>query len=134
MEVGLLGLTNIIRHEHQKRNVVDQNQEVRQGQEVDREVHLVREVDREVPQEVDHEVDPAPDPEVVHELAVEHQKTRKREEEVKKDQEAQKKRNLKSVPNHDREVAPVEKTRRESENEKITKNVENEIFECFLSR
>ena len=38
------------------------------------------------------------------------------------------------MPNHDREVAPVEKTRRESENEKNTKNVENEIFECFLSR
>ena len=32
------------------------------------------------------------------------------------------------VPNHDREVAPVEKTRRESENEKIL------FFECFLSR
>jgi len=32
------------------------------------------------------------------------------------------------VPNHDREVAPVEKTRKESENNKIF------IFECFLSR
>ena len=32
------------------------------------------------------------------------------------------------VPNHDREVAPVEKTRKESGNNKIF------IFECFLSR
>ena len=32
------------------------------------------------------------------------------------------------VPNHDREVAPVEKTRKESEDNKIF------IFECFLSR
>merc|ERR1712131_459286 len=55
-------------------------------------------------------------------------RTRSRTPEDKKDQEAQKRRNRKSAPNHDREVAPVEKTRKESGNNKIF------MFECFLSR
>merc|ERR1712062_929382 len=87
-EVERLELTNIIRHEHPKRNAVDLDHEVRQGQEVDLEAHLVPQVDHEVLQEVDLEVDPAPDQEVEHELEVEHQKTRKikkpRKEKVEK--------------------------------------------------
>ena len=83
--------TNIIRQEHQKRNEVDQNQEVLQGLEADQEVHLVQEAGQEVLQEVDLEVDPVLDLEVDHEHEVEHQ--RRREVEVKNDQEAPKKRN-----------------------------------------
>merc|ERR1712137_1224677 len=106
-----------------EKNEVDQNQEVLQDLEADQEVHLVQEADQEVLQEVDLEVDPVLDLEVDHEHGVEHQ--RRREVEAKNDQEAQKKRNPRNVSNQDREVAPVGKTRRESENKK---------FECFLSR
>jgi len=85
MEVELLDLTNIIRQEHPKRSAVDPDHEVLQGQEVDLEVHPAQEVDQDHLREVDLGGDQAPDQEVDHELEVEHQKTRKREEEAKKD-------------------------------------------------
>ena len=73
--------------------MVDRNHEVLQGPEADQEVLLAQEVDQEVLQEVDLEVDPVQGREADPELEVEHQKIRRKEEEAKKDQEAQRRKN-----------------------------------------